>query len=207
MVSTAYGTGSWLGIVRSGSVIVLEAQTDPRIVSELWEFLGQSPTIHGVLNEITAQFGTSVTDMPDFAIILQRTRLHAILRGDLNLVVHSGSHAEEMTGLDVTTWSERSLPLPESLLLTMTQDDDAADVRLFLPIGEAVVLLGSLYMGPMAQENQADDANYGNGAGEYDGGAAAAPLAPPEAAAVQGTGNRAGPLGWGSGCAPAGAVG
>lgn len=180
MVSTAYSTGSWLGIVRSGSVIVLEAQTAPRIVSELWEFLGESPTIHGVLNEVTAQFSTPLTDMPDFAILVQRSRLHAVLRGDLNLVIHSGGHAEEMTGVDVTTWSERSLPLPESLLLTMPQAEEMADEGFFLPVGEAVVLLGSLYMGPTADEDQADEGRSGQNEGEHDGGAAAPPLVPPE---------------------------
>ena len=90
MVSTTYSTGSWLGIVRSGSVIVLEAHTDPAIVTGLWDFLGQEPTIHGVLNEVTRQFGTGLTGLPDFAIVVQSDRLHAILRGEMTLLARTG---------------------------------------------------------------------------------------------------------------------
>lgn len=146
MVSSTYSTGSWIGIVRSGSVIALDGRTDPAIVNHLWDFLGQAPTIHGVLNEVTESFGTGLTGMPDFAILVRSDRLHAILRGDISLVATSADGTDTVSGRDVTTWSERSLPLPDSLVLTLAQPGNSAE-PLILPLSEAVVCLRSLSMG------------------------------------------------------------
>lgn len=148
MVSTTYRTGSWIGIVRSGAVIVVDARTAPETVSELWDYLAQPPSIHGVLNAVTGKFGTELTGMPPFAILVQTDRLHAILRGEITLVVHSGETQEVVSGREVSTWSERSLTLPDSLVLTLAQDSDAGPTddadRAGLPLGEAVVRLQEL---------------------------------------------------------------
>lgn len=150
MVSSTYNTGSWIGIVRSGSVIALDQDTDPAIVHHLWDYLGQDPTIHGVLNEVTEAFGTGLTGMPAFAILMRRDRLHAILRGDMDLVASSDDGIDTVSGRDVTTWSERSLPLPYAFELTLAEageeEDQAASV-LSLPVSEAVVRFQSLTMG------------------------------------------------------------
>lgn len=143
MVSTTYSTGSWLGIVRSGSVVVLDGQTDPEIVNHLWNYLGQEPTIHGVLNEVTEKFGTGLTGMPDFAVVVQSDRLHAILRGDITLLAHSEAGTELVSGRDVTTWSERSLPLADSIELTLAEPG-VDHGTLVLPLGEGVVRLQAL---------------------------------------------------------------
>ncbi|WP_054010320.1 hypothetical protein [Arthrobacter sp. ERGS1:01] len=151
MVSTAYRPGSWLAIVRSGAVIVVEETTDPATVAELWDYLAQPPSIHGVLNAVTGKFGTELTGMPQFAILVKADRLHAILRGGMTLAVTSGGQGEVVSGRDVTTWSERSLPLPETLLLTLDGPADAGPAAgsgvlegAVLPLGEAVVRLSQL---------------------------------------------------------------
>ena len=136
-----YTTGSWLGLVRHGAVVVLEAGTDPAILDHLWHFLGRQPTIHGLLHEVTEQFGTGLVDLPCFAILLHHERLHAILRGDITLAAHTGDGIEIVSGRDVTTWSERSLLLPESLELTLA---DGPEPAMVLPVAEAVVRLQSL---------------------------------------------------------------
>ncbi|MFQ4149700.1 FHA domain-containing protein [Arthrobacter sp. LAPM80] len=145
MVSTTYTTGSWLGIVRSGSIIVLDGHTDPSTVGELWDFLGQEPTIHGVLNAVTEKFGTSLTGMPDFAIVVQSDRLHAILRGDITLLAHTPQGIEMVSGRDVTTWSERSLQLSGAIEMAMGEPASGSEA-IVLPLGEAVVRLRALAM-------------------------------------------------------------
>lgn len=159
MVNTpTYSTGSWLGIIRRGTVIVLAAETDPRIVRQLWNYLGDEPSIHGVLNEVTNAFGTGLTSLPDFAILVQGDRLHAILRGDITLVIRHAGGGEEVSGRDVTTWSERSLPLPEALRLTLIEPAALHDFVMELPVGNAVVRLQSFQLGELlapADENLA----------------------------------------------------
>ncbi|MDJ0314382.1 FHA domain-containing protein [Arthrobacter sp. H35-D1] len=177
MVSTTYRTGSWLGIVRNGSVIVLEGQTDPAIVHHLWDFLGRQPTIHGVLNEVTEKFGTGLTGLPDFAIVVQSDRLHAILRGDITLLARTGDAEDMVSGRDVTTWSERSLSLPETFVLTLAEPE--AGESLLLPVGEAVVPLQLLSM----------DIEVPAGPSTHDGGQLASATIAPAAAPTAGNGD------------------
>lgn len=169
MVSSTYSSGSWIGIVRSGSVIALERHTDPAIVTQLWDYLAQAPTLHGVLNEITEAFGTGLTNLPPFAILVQSDRLHAILRGDMDLVSSSDEGTETVSGRDVTTWSERSLPLPHAFMLTLGPVDETGEFDvdgygygLDLPVSEAVVCLQSL---TVATDDDAVEDIY---PGEYD---------------------------------------
>lgn len=145
MVSTTYSTGSWLGIVRSGSLIVLERGTDPAIVGALWDYLGHEPTIHGILNEVTAKFGTALTSMPPFAIVLQSDRLHIILRGDITLVARTVEGVETASGQHVATWSERSLPLAQSIELVLAESEPIEEA-IILPLSEGVVQLRSVLM-------------------------------------------------------------
>ncbi|PYI38307.1 hypothetical protein CVS30_11300 [Arthrobacter psychrolactophilus] len=145
MVSTTYSTGSWLGIVRSGSLIVLERGTDPAIVGALWDYLGHEPTIHGILNEVTAKFGTALTSMPPFAIVLQSDRLHIILRGDITLVARTVEGVETASGQHVATWSERSLPLAQSIELVLAESEPIEEA-IVLPLSEGVVQLRSVLM-------------------------------------------------------------
>ncbi|WP_181034302.1 FHA domain-containing protein [Arthrobacter sp. GMC3] len=147
MNSTTYRTGSWLCIARSGSVIVLEAATDPATVTALWDYLGaQTPTIHGVLNAVTGRFGTDLTAMPQFAILVQSDRLHVILRGEISLVASTADIEDLVSGRDVTTWSERSLVLPDFWELSLQDAGTASQDALpeALPLGEAVVRLREL---------------------------------------------------------------
>lgn len=154
MDSTTYRPGSWLGIVRSNAVVVLDGSTAPETVNALWEFLGrQEPTIEGVLNAVTGHFGTALMGMPPFAIMVQSDRLHAILRGGVTLVVRNGASETTVSGREVTTWSERSLPLPETLELFLDDGDGAGDGggsgqdAAALPLHEGVVRLQQLARG------------------------------------------------------------
>lgn len=158
MVSTTYRTGSWLGIVRAGTVIVLEPATDPAIITSLWDHLGnETPTLHGVLNAVTSKLGPELVGMPQFAILVQTDRLHAILRGEISLVARLDGDEQEVSGRDVTTWSERSLATPDSAVLTLSESSQLADGSTefsssglddaSLPVGEAVIRLQELCLG------------------------------------------------------------
>ena len=102
--------------------------------------------------------GTELTAFPDVAIVVPNGRLHAILRGDITLVAHTGGTADVASGRNVTTWSERSLPLPVSFMLAF--GDPGTEEPLVLPVDEAVVRMQSLSMGlaaPSELRNPAAD--------------------------------------------------
>lgn len=132
-----YSSGSWLGIVRSDTVIVLDEHTDRGIVAQLWEFLGTRPPVHEVLNKVTASFGTELTGMPSFGIMTTGERPRAVLRGEMTLTVRTGNSQLEVSGREVTTWSERSLPDADVLELRLNNATGTFD----LPLAEGVVRL------------------------------------------------------------------
>ncbi|MGO4384994.1 FHA domain-containing protein [Specibacter sp. RAF43] len=156
MDSTTYRTGTWLGIVRSGAVVVLGPDTDPRIVAALWDFLADAPAMDGILNEVTRAFATELTEMPPFGILLHGDRLHAVLRGEMTLEVADGAETTVVSGQNVTTWSEKSMPPPDGYALALGAPDDAeaglGAPGTFWPLGEAVVHCGEiLYTRPGPQ--------------------------------------------------------
>ncbi|WP_026553911.1 FHA domain-containing protein [Arthrobacter sp. 35W] len=149
MSSTSYRAGSWLGIVRNSTAIVLPETTDEATVSRLWDFLGTEPSIHGVLNQVTSGFGTELTGMPSFGIVALAERLHVVLRGPMSLTAVQDGVATMVSGRDVTTWSERSLALPDSLELDLEPSagpSAAAQTSAggWLPVGHAVLWLDGL---------------------------------------------------------------
>lgn len=177
MHNTAYRKGSWIGIVRSGAVIVLEGQTDAAVVSSLWEFLGsESPSVHGVLNAVTSNFGQALLGMPQFGIVIESEKLNVILRGDMTLVVNTNHTEEVVSGRDVSTWSERTLALPDAFSLTLS-DSLADPTAALLPLESGVVYLSDLFLdGGPSNSNVATSNSAGlqNGlaeekSGEYQG--------------------------------------
>ncbi len=143
-MKTTYTPGPWIGVVRSDTVIVLDESTQGEIISELWEFLGEKPLIHEVLNKVTASFGTELTGMPAFGILTVGAQPRAVLRGEMSLTVRSGQTELEVSGREVTTWSERSLPAADLFTLHLGA---ASELPALLPLAEGVVKLSALQIG------------------------------------------------------------
>lgn len=150
MTELSYGPGNWLGVVRANTVIVLDERTGNRLIAELWDFLAGRPQVDEVLNRVTSGFGTELTGMPAFGIITFGERPRAILRGEMTLTASAGNTRLEVSGREVTTWSERSLPDAEVFELRLA-DDGAEPV---LPLSEGVVRLSRLLVGTAPQIDQ-----------------------------------------------------
>lgn len=144
MATANYTTGSWLGLLRSRTVVFLGPGTPPALVQSLWELLEHAPEVHEVLHAVTSSFGVSLTQIPSFGIVDYRDSLRVFLRGDLDLTVQLPAGPVELNGRDVTTWTERRLDLPEWYRLTVAGDAQPGPV---LPLTEGVVLLASLTVG------------------------------------------------------------
>ena len=64
-----YTPGSWLGVVRSGTVVLLRPDSAPALVESLWELLAAGPEVHEVLDAVTSASGGSLARLPWFAIV------------------------------------------------------------------------------------------------------------------------------------------
>ncbi|WP_454698024.1 FHA domain-containing protein [Arthrobacter humicola] len=147
MVSSSYTPGTWLGVVRAGTAVLLAPATPPALVDSLWELLGGEPEVHDVLHAVTSASAGSLAQLPWFGIVDMRDSLRVFLRGDIELTAHLAAGPVELNGSDVTTWTERRLSEPE--WYTVTVPGDAAGAA-ELPLGEGVVMLQSLTVGRVA---------------------------------------------------------
>lgn len=144
MVSNSYTPGTWFGVVRARTAVLLPPATPPALVDSLWELLGGEPEVHDVLHAVTSASSGSLAQLPWFGIVDVRESLRVFLRGDIELTAHLAAGPVELNGSDVTTWTERRLSEPE--WYTVTVPGDAAGAA-ELPLGEGVVLLQSLTVG------------------------------------------------------------
>ncbi|PTT68309.1 hypothetical protein DBR22_06910 [Arthrobacter sp. HMWF013] len=158
MATASYTPGTWLGVIRSGTAVLLGPGSSPELAQSLWELLGTTPEVHEVLHAVTSGFGVSLAQIPSFGIVDFHASLRVFLRGDLDLTVQLASGSMELNGRDVTTWTERRLAAPKAYVLTVAGDARPGTV---LPLGEGVVLLQSLTValaGPAAEAAASDPA-------------------------------------------------
>ncbi|UZX02438.1 hypothetical protein F8G81_07255 [Arthrobacter sp. CDRTa11] len=141
MAAGSYAPGTWLGIVRSGTAVILGPDTQPALVQSVWELLADGPEAHEVLYAVTSSFGVSLSQIPSFGIVDLQNSLHVFLRGELDLTAQLPGGPIEVSGRDVTTWNERRFGAPEWYRLTLPGAGPAARE---LPLAEGVVLMQSL---------------------------------------------------------------
>jgi hypothetical protein len=142
MTGASYVPGSWLGIVRSRTAVLLGPETTPALADALWSLLADTPEVHEVLHAVTSSSGGSLASIPSFGILDFTGPLRVFLRGELELSVALPDGIVELNGRDVTTWNERRFDMPG--LCTLTIPDAGAQGQPELPLGEGAVLLQSL---------------------------------------------------------------
>ncbi|WP_260680808.1 hypothetical protein [Arthrobacter sp. KBS0703] len=140
MTAASYVPGGWLGLVRSGTAVVLGPDTPAPLVNTVWDLLGDGPEVHDVLHAVTSGFGVPLSRTPWFGIIGIGESLRVFLRGDLDLTVQLPGGPVELDGRNVTTWTERWLDAPEWFSLTVPGQSSALE----LPVTEGAVFLKTL---------------------------------------------------------------
>ncbi|GGI84678.1 FHA domain-containing protein [Pseudarthrobacter scleromae] len=142
MTATSYVPGTWLGIVRGSTAVILGPDSPPALAGAVWDLLGTGPEVHEVLHAVTSSSGGSLAQIPSFGILEATGPLRVFLRGDLDLAVELPDGRVELDGRDVTTWNERRFALPGACRLAIPAAGSAGQQE--LPLGEGVVLLQSL---------------------------------------------------------------
>ncbi|WP_285243636.1 FHA domain-containing protein [Pseudarthrobacter sp. fls2-241-R2A-127] len=155
MTGASYIPGTWLGVVRSGTAVLLGPETPAELAGALWELLAGRPEPHEVLAAVTSSSGGSLARIPSFGILDFNGPLRVFLRGDLDLRVEQPGGAVDLDGRDVTTWNERRFAVPGMCRLGIADGGSADQPE--LPLGEGVVLLQALALGvpagPAAVDN------------------------------------------------------
>ncbi|APX00902.1 FHA domain-containing protein [Arthrobacter sp. QXT-31] len=113
MAAASYVPGGWLGLVRSGTAVILDPATPAPLVSSVWDLLAGAPDAAEVLHAVTGGFGAPLSATRCFGIIGYSDSLRVFLRGDIDLTVQLPSGPVTLDGRNVTTWTERWLEAPE----------------------------------------------------------------------------------------------
>ncbi|TQJ35893.1 FHA domain-containing protein [Arthrobacter sp. SLBN-122] len=150
MTAASYIPGTWLGVVRSRTAVLLGPGSSAELAGALWELLAGRPEPHEVLAAVTSTSGGSLTRIPSFGILDFNVSLRVFLRGDIDLTVEQAGGAMDLDGRDVTTWNERRFVLPGTCRVRIADGGAGspghAAEQPELPLGEGVVLLQSLTM-------------------------------------------------------------
>jgi hypothetical protein len=126
-----YSAGSWTAVVRPGFVALLGPGAADSTVRALWQDSGE-----GVFAALALLARDGFGGLPPFAVVsVDGQRVHAALRGDVEVVVEVGGRTDVWRSGEVSTWTERVL---DGVAGVVVQADDAADGSRSLPLADGI---------------------------------------------------------------------
>ncbi|MCR2763859.1 FHA domain-containing protein [Microbacterium sp. zg.B48] len=135
-MQTIYRPGQWYLIVLPGTLVALPPDVSGDVVARLWERMQERGTLTTVVEVLTAQAGGVFTSLPPFvAVVAEGADIRIALRGEVSARVSTASGADEFSGADVTTWSERFVVGASRVEITVEAVEGAAA----LPVQSGVV--------------------------------------------------------------------
>ncbi|WP_308492635.1 FHA domain-containing protein [Microbacterium terrisoli] len=108
MVALRYATGDAYVIATGDTVALIDADTPSDLLTGVWDEVNAGHGLAAVLEALTGAFGTSLTAIPPFLVAVDEPEgLRLAVRGDIHAHVTGAGEPVTVTGVGVTTWSER----------------------------------------------------------------------------------------------------
>lgn len=105
MIVPEYMPGNWHAVVAGGVVALLAPSTSSDVVRAVWAAV---PAQGGLADQLEALLTGGIARLQPFALVdLSGGRVHAALRGGVEIEVRSADGARVLGAGEVTTWSER----------------------------------------------------------------------------------------------------
>ena len=144
-MTARYSPGGIPVVVTPRGIVVLAADTSPTLVSRIWVQVGAGRGLAAVLEALTGAYGTSLSAIPPFAVVLaEGDSVRLAVRGDIAVDIEMTTESERVSGTGVTTWSERVLSDVTRVLVEAAAPTAPAD----LPIADGVVLAAVVEWSP-----------------------------------------------------------
>ncbi|MBS1698802.1 MAG: hypothetical protein JST25_10425, partial [Actinobacteria bacterium] len=147
-MNTVYRTGSWYALIGPRAVVVLPPDADAALLARLWEQAESAEVAFAdVVDALTAAGGGSFSGIPPFAAVVREGEHARIaVRGRVLARVLTADDEREISGAEVTTWSERFIPAMNGVEIRVEDgDEDAA-----LPIVAGIVRAAGVALGSAA---------------------------------------------------------
>lgn len=172
-------TGGWTVLAHAPRLLALTTAPAPLLAADVLAALADGSGFQATLDLLT-RAGLSAT--PDFLLVeVLEGRTRIIVRGDLPVHYSDESGDHELSGAEVSTWSERSIPGLSTLSVTVPAAE-AASTALTLAVGAAYAAAISLFAEPSgARADGQPAAAAGRGAGQPAGQRPAAAAAAADA--------------------------
>lgn len=138
-----YSTGGWHAVATPTSVALLAPDVPVTVLPMIWESMSEGDGLAAVLGGLVGTFGMQIPAFPPFAIASYDEAAGAvrvIVRGAVQVrVATEDEPVVHVSGLGVTSWTERVISHPTLVELGVLED--SADV---LPLRDGVVAAGAL---------------------------------------------------------------
>lgn len=135
--------GAWVAAVTPGAAAVLAASVTPQTAEAVWRRL-DGGGIGALVEALTGAFGTSLTAIPSFALVLsEEDGIRVAVRGPIDVLLEGPDGAVEVSGRGVATWAERTVPRAGRAQVSFGGDHDES---LSLPIASGVVPVNGLVL-------------------------------------------------------------
>jgi hypothetical protein len=127
-MQTIYRPGTWYLIVIPGALVALPPDAPADVIDRLWAQLPAQKTLATVVDVLTAQAGGSFASLPPFvAAVAEGDDVRIALRGGVVARVSTESgESLDLSGADVTTWSERFVGHATRIEITVEDSASAA---------------------------------------------------------------------------------
>lgn len=127
---TAFASGPWVAVIGSRSITLLDPQTGPQTVEELWQLTQDDAPLEDLLDAVAA---VGLRRLPSFAIVqVSGQSARAVVRGAVSI---SGTDLEgsctQVSGSDVVSWTEHAFDQLLSVSMEIVGDGprEEADQR------------------------------------------------------------------------------
>jgi len=137
-----YVPGDWHAVVAGGVVALLDPSTPAEVVRAVWEAV---PAHGGLADQLEVLLQGGIAGLRPFALVdLTGGRVHAALRGEVEVEVVGAGGVRVLGADEVTTWCERTADDADEVTVRVVGRTRPGDAT--LPVVSGVVRVGAVHV-------------------------------------------------------------
>lgn len=145
--ASRWSPGESLLLAWPGGQAIIDSSLDLDLAERIWTRLRNDPQLGTFLKTLAEGSGAGFLDLPDFAVSMWGSGVVQIaVRGDIPVQVQTPEETITLTGQNVTTWAERTLPQATGIRIGDVDEDGPTG-----PLGDGVIRGSGLVIGVLSE--------------------------------------------------------